>query len=73
MSPRVTCIGAISAARNSPPSGPRSADLARQGVFVLHLPADVVPFGDDFGGVAHHHIDTWIMLLNPGIIVAFPV
>src|SRR5262249_20896219 len=41
--------------------------LARKRVDVLRLPADLVALGDDFGRVAHHHVDAWLVLLQPRV------
>ena len=50
--------------------GPRRALLARERVLVLRFAADLVALGDDFGRVAHHHVDARLVLLHPRVRIA---
>src|SRR5215831_663480 len=48
----------------------RRALLARQGVFVLRLAADLVALGHDLSRVAHDHVQRGLVLLDPRVGIA---
>src|SRR5215471_2543446 len=46
---------------------PRSSLLTEQGILILNLAADLVTLRHDLCRVAHNHVYSGLMLLNPGI------
>jgi hypothetical protein len=53
--------------------GSRRSLLTLERVFVLTLPTDLIPLGNDLGSLSHAQINAWEMLFEPRILISSSV